>query len=264
MAGLGSGHDGLPIACDIVHGIQRWYVLGTQESYSVPAPVTFYDDFMGVVGGDARAGGNWWNVVEVNLNTAIDQIADQPAGILGLLIDGDNNAEDAVLYWGDQRGVNLYQHANIEMGLAFHVIPTGGAPATGVTAVFGLAHDHNLDKDTIATSVWFRLQGSADLLCESDDTTGAHENDDVDTGIDLILDQYHVFRIDCFDMTDVRFFVDGHRVCAATTFDMSNCTADEATMQPYFSLDKAANVEVGEMYPDYVRIWTARNNYVGP
>jgi hypothetical protein len=228
-----------------------------QETCFVPCPHWIYDDFQGVLGGDPMDGTITYSVVEVNLNTAIAPVADQPGGVIGLLIDNDNNAEDAVLYWGDQRGIDLYQHANIEFGLAMHVIPTGGAPATGVTTVFGLAHDHNLDKDTVGTHAWFRLQGAASLLCETDDTT--NDNNDVDTGIDLVADAYHVFRIDCYDMANVKFFVDGVRVCSGTTFDMSNCTADEAIMQPYISLDKAANTEVGEMYLDYMKVWSSRS-----
>jgi len=227
------------------------------ETVLVPVPLWFYDDFLGILGGDPMDGTITYSVVEVNLNTAIAPAADISCGAIDMIIDADNNAEDAVLYFGDQRSIDLNQHANIEFGLAIQVLPTGGAPATGTTIVFGLAHDHNLDKDTVATHAWFRLQGAASLLCETDDTT--NDNDDVDTGIDLVATAYHTFRIDSFDIADVKFFVDGARVCAGTTFDMSNCTADEAIMQPYVSLDKAANVQVGTVRLDYIKIWTSRS-----
>lgn len=258
MPGTGNGYTA-QVACDGIYGTQRYYMLGTtgQETCFVPCPYWIYDDFVGVLGGDPMDGTITYSVVEVNLNTAIAPAADISCGVIDMIIDNDNNAEDAVLYWGDQRGIDLYQHANIEFGLAIQVLPTGGAPATGTTIVFGLAGDHNLDKDTITEGVWFRLQGAADLLCESDDTT--NNNDDVDTGIDLVATVYHTFRIDCFAIADVKFFVDGARVCSGTTFDMSNLTAAEAIMQPYISLDKAANVQVGTVRLDYIKVWSSRS-----
>ena len=208
MPGTGNGYTA-QVACDGIYGTQRYYMTGTtgHETCWVPCPHWIYDDFDGVLGGDPMDGTITYSVVEVNLNTAIAPVADQSCAVIGLLIDADNNAEDAVLYWGDQRSIDLYQHANIEFGLCMHVLPTGGAPATGVTTVFGLAHDHNLDKDTVGAHAWFRLQGAASLLCETDDTT--NDNDDVDTGYDLVADAYHTFRIDCYDMTNVKFFFDG-------------------------------------------------------
>lgn len=261
MPGTGQGHWPI-IACDGVCGTHRFYVPATEETVWAHAPVWAYWDFEGILGGDPFDGTITWSVVEVNLNTAIAQLADQPCGVMTMIIDADNNAEDAVIYFGDQRSIDLNEAANIEFGLAMPVLPTGGAPATGTTVVFGLAHDHNLDKDTVATHVWFRLQGAASILCESDDTT--NDNDDVDTGIDLVAGEYHTFRINCLEMADVKFYIDGVRVCTGTTFDMSNCTADEAIMQPYISLDKAVQTTVGTVNLDYVRWWTNRGFYQGP
>lgn len=261
MPGTGQGHWPI-IACDGECGTHRFYVPATEETVWAHAPMWGYYDFEGILGGDPMDGTITWSVVEVNLNTAIAPVADHVCGAVGLLIDNDNNAEDAVLHFGDMRSLDLNQGVNIEFGLCMHVLPTGGDPATGVSVVFGLAHDHNLDKDTVGTHVWFRLQGAASVLCESDDTT--NDNDDVDTGIDLIADEYHFFRIDATTIADVKFYIDGQRVCAGTTFDMSNCTADEAIMQPYVSLDKAVNAEVGEMYLDKICYWTSRDFYEGP
>jgi len=237
-------------------GLQIFWDAVTHETVHVNAPVWFANDFQGIIGGDPMDGTITWSVVEVLLNTAIAPVADQSSGVIGLLIDADNNAEDAVLYFGDERPFDVGAGINIEFRLAMHVIPTGGAPATGVSVVFGLANDHNLDKDTVAAHAWFRLQGAASLLTETNDTT--NDNDDVDTLIDLVVDEYHIFRIDCTDLADVRFYVDGAHVNTATTFDMSNLTAAEEMMQPYISLDKAANVTVAEMYLDYVKVWGNR------
>jgi len=56
----------------------------------------------------------------------------------------------------------------------------------------------------------------------------------------------------------VKFFVDGQRVCSDTTFDMSNLSASEQQMQPYFSLDKASGTGLGTLDIDYVKIFQTR------
>jgi len=130
-------------------------------------------------------------------------------------------------------------------------------PGTGVTAVFGMAGDHNLDKDTVANQAWFRLQASAALLCESDDTT--NNNDDKATGITLVAGTYNIFRIDFTTLTDVKFYVDGVRVASTVTFDMSNLSDAEKQMQPYFSLDKPSGSTLGDLNIDYVKIFQDRS-----
>jgi hypothetical protein len=113
-----------------------------------------------------------------------------------------------------------------------------------------------VDKDTVANHAWFRWQASAVLLTESDDTT--NNNDDTATGLTTVVDTYGIYRIDFTDLTSVKFYVDGVRVSAATTFDMSNLSAAEKIMQPYFSLDKASGTGVGTLQIDYVRLWGPR------
>ena len=71
---------------------------------------------------------------------------------------------------------------------------------------------------------------------------------------------YNIFRIDFTNLYDVKFFIDGVRVATGTTFDMSNLTAGEQQMQPYFSLDKAGGLaSLGDMNIDYVKILSNRS-----
>lgn len=227
---------------------------GTGESVLPVAPVVFHEDFLGMDFLDNENGSvGIWETVEVSLNTAIGVKADAANGILSMILDADSNAEDAVLYWGDQRGIDVSKAAIFEARVALAVLPTAS-----VTVVFGMVDDHHLDKDTVASSAWFRLQGTNGdrVLVETDDTT--NNNDDVDTGLDIVAAAYHYYRIDFGDLSDVRFYIDGDRVGAGTTFDMSNLSAAEAVMQPYFSLDKGSGTPVGTMDVDYVRIWSNR------
>ncbi len=231
----------------------EFYESTTHERVLPVAPMVYYDDFLGTDLMTTESGSTGpWSTVEVALNTAIGVRADTGGGVCALILDADNNAEDAVLYWGNQRGIDLNAGAIFETRINMAVVP-----GTGVTGVFGLAGDHDLVKDTITEGAWFRLQASAVVVAETDDTT--NNNDDIATGVTMVAATYNTFRIDFTDISNVLFYIDGAAVATATTFDMSNLTAAEAIMQPYFSLDKAATTELGTLDIDYVRIWSNRS-----
>ena len=224
----------------------------THERVDPIAPVYFYDDFLCFQLNAAETGNpDVWETVEVDINAAVAVGADVANGVCSLALDADSNAQDAVLYFGDQRPFGVDQNLIFETRLTLSVLPT-----TGVCAVWGMVDDHNLDKDTVGVSAWFRLDASGALDVESDDTT--NDNDDKTTGLTLVAGTYYIFRIDYTDTADVKFYVDGTRVSSGVTFDMSNMTAAEGHQQPYYSMDKASGTGVATMLIDYCRIWSDR------
>jgi hypothetical protein len=228
-------------------GNQTFIEQSSFETVHAMAPVTFYDDFLGT----ALREDEIWSTVQVALNAAIAVVADAAGGQVSLGMDADNNAEDAVLYWGDQRGIDVSKQAVIEFRARVSVLPT-------LTAQFvlGLAGDHNLAKDSVAENAWFKFDGDGAALAESDDTT--NDNDDVATGVTVLATEWHIYRIDFTDLADVKFYIDGARVAGDTTFDMSNLAGAELILQPYFSLDKGADTGVGTLLLDYVKLWSNR------
>lgn len=221
--------------------------------------LSWEDDFLygaaGLVaipaGASEEHGMPWAKVIVGAAPPTVGLVADGPYGEVELALTSANQAQDAVLYMTDQRNYDVGQKLIMEFRIKLTVLPT-----TGVTLVVGMVTDHNLVKDTVAAHAWFRWQADAVGLVETDDTT--NDNDDKATGLTTVIDTYGVYIIDFTDLADVQFFVDGIRVAAGTTFDMSNLTAAEKVMQPYFSLDKAAVVGVGTIKSDYVRIWSDR------
>lgn len=223
----------------------------TFETLEILKPIRFVEDFLGAAGGGPFDGTIIWNVVDVGDATEAI-VADSANGVFKLHLAATSEAEDAVLYHGDNKTFD------VGSGLIFETrIDIGVAPGTGVCAVFGMAGDHNLAKDSVTEAAWFRLDASLVMKVESDDTT--NDNDDVATGITVVAGVYHIYRIDFTDLTSVKFYIDGVRVASGTTFDMSNLTAGEQQMQPYFSLDKASGTALGDMNIDYVKIWQDRS-----
>jgi len=230
-----------------LNGILTFYDEQTFERVDNLAPVSFYDDFLGAA---INTTDGLWALVDVAGATEA-LVASAANGVFQLALTNANEAQDAVLYWGDQRGVDVGNKAIFEARVKLSVLPTGAT-----CAVWGMANAHNLAKDSVTVAAWFRADGSGVVKVETDDTT--NDNDDVATGVTVLATEWHIYRIDFSDLTDVKFYIDGVRVAGSTTFDMSNLTAAEQVCQPYFSLDKAAATTVGTMQIDYVRMWSQR------
>ena len=108
------------------------------------------------------------------------------------------------------------------------------------TLTVGVGSARNDTEDSVTVNAWFRMEGSAstsNLVVETDDNTT--DNNDVATGTSL-SSTYKKCTIDFTNgLKDVRFYVDGARVAAGTTFDMSAVTAGQ-NVQPIIQLQKAS------------------------
>ena len=217
----------------------------------------FYDDFLGFKLNKLIAGENTsapWGVVETD-TPEITLVANTANGIVQITLDADDNTEDGVLYWGDQLSLGATQGLIFEARVALHVLPMAGGGVEPVRAIFGLASANNATKDSVTVNAWFRIESSANtvLLYESDDT--ATDDDDNSAGVTIVIDTYHIYRIDLTDKTAVKFYVDNALV--GTTSMSALSTAH--LVQPFFSMSKtkaAANTGVGTMYIDSVKVWT--------
>lgn len=236
----------------------EFYDSVSYETFPVGWPVVYYEEFLGARGlaaipatSSEERGCDWVKLIVGAAPPTVQEVADGSGGRLQLALTSASQAQDAMVYHGDQLGCDVTNGGGFEFRARFTVLPT-----SGTTVVAGLAGPHNLDKDTLANAAWFRWQGSAATLAESDDTT--NNNDDVSTGVTAVVNTWETYRIEFHDLTDVRFYIDGVNVATATTFDMSNLTAAEKIMQPYFSLDKASGGSVGTLQVDYVKFWGER------
>ena len=234
-------------------GHQVWYDDTTFETLENTYPLQYYDDFTGSAGGQVFDGTYAWNVLDVSVGGAptVAVVADSGGGQFLLALDAFNEDQDVVLY---QPASKTFDVGN---GLIFEArINMAVVPGTGVRAVAGMSGPHNLDKDTTANAAWFSWAASMATAVETDDTTNNTAATAVATAV---AGTYNIYRIDFTTLSDVKFFIDGVRVATSTTFDMSNLTAGEQQMQPYFSIDKTGSVELGSMNIDYVKILSNRS-----
>ena len=220
----------------------------TFESLIPYVAVRQRDDFMG----KAIDTTTKWTALDTSsagLTTPV-LVANSSSGVVSLPLDATSEVQLTGLYQGDVRNFVLNQGLVFETRLALHTLPTGS-----VIFCAGLIDAHNATADSVGTSIWFRADGNGAITVETDDTT--NETSKVATGVTVLADVYHIFRIDCSDPTSVKFYIDGAQVAASTTFDVS--TVPTIALQQCVRLSKGAATTVGEVYLDYTDCWQNRS-----
>lgn len=208
----------------------------------------FYDDFLGDTI-DAR-----WDTNTTGTPTALAVTDDVGAGAASLVLANTSEAEANNMDWGNINSLDL------DNGLVFECRLKLTTTISSVAEAFwGLTSD-NAASDSITVGAFFKVDGSNDLVLETDDNT--NNNDDVATGITLVNDTWYGFQIDLQNLADVKFYIDRgngwERLASGTTFDMSD--QSNAFVQPNFRVDKASGTTVEGLRVDYV--WIRGRRYL--
>ena len=169
-----------------------------------------------------------------------------------LSLTADNQAQILGLHHNDSLAFDIDDIQRVEMR-----VKIGAATFTsGSILVFGVASARNDTADSVGEHAWFRMEGANSttvVYVETDDAV--RDNSDVSTGQTLGT-TYKEFVIDLTGgKSNVKFYVDGVRVAASTTFDMSNYAGG---LQPLIQLQKAANTNADVCTVDYVKIVSKR------
>lgn len=175
------------------------------------------------------------------------------AGAAVLSLEATSQAQILGLHHGDAKSFDIDDIQRVEMR-----VKIGASTFTsGSILVFGVSSDRHDTADSVAEAAWFRMEGANSttvVYCETDD--GTTDNNDVSTGVTLGT-TYKRFVIDFTGgKSNVKFYIDGIRVAAATTFDMSNYASG---LQPIIQLQKAANTNADVATIDYVKIVSRRS-----
>ena len=171
-----------------------------------------------------------------------------------LTLTADNQSQILGLHHNDSLAFDIDDIQRVTMR-----VKIGAATFTsGSIFVFGVASARNDTADSVAEHAWFRMEGANSttlVYVESDD--GTRDNNDVSTGVTLGT-SYKDFVIDFTGgKSNVKFYIDGARVAASTTFDMS---AYSGGLQPLFQLQKAANTNADVATIDYIEIVCKRRS----
>lgn len=236
---------------------QRAVAFDTEEyEHVLPFnPIYFYDDFLGAyttipAAAAEESGCEWTTQLVGAAPPTVGLVADAANGVAQCAMTADGQAQSAFLYMSDDRRWIITKGVVFEARVKVSVLPT----LLG-EAVWGLAGNYGVP-DNIAYSVWFSADGSGEIFCEKDDV-GSDQS--VTSGVTVTNTQWKVYRIDCRDVTNIKFFINGVRVAGATTFPYI-ATGANATLQPFLGCYKVApDTGLGTIQIDYVRIWGNRS-----
>jgi len=204
--------------------------------------VCFQENFLGGTLPATQEAGSPWDITDTSSAGAPTYVIGTDGAVLTLA--SNTEIENVCLAWGDQLTLDIDDLDHIEF-----LVKTSATLDTATTIVCGLASARNDDPDAITASAFVKLDGSNVIVAESDD--GTNDNDDVATGQSLVAAFRRVVISFAAGKSDVRFFIDGKRVAASTTFDMSNYAAG---LQPYFQIQKTSDSNTDSLTIGYVRV----------
>lgn len=184
-------------------------------------------------------GQNGWTVKDTSSGgTPTYLVASGDGGGMALTLVNTSEAEIVTMYHNNVLNFDLAKIQFVEM-----IAKVSGIDSV-TTLTMGVAAAQADADDDIVTNAWFRMEGSASttaLVVETDDAVT--DLNDKATGTTL-SSTYKTLRIDFTNgLADVRFYVDGERVAASTTFDMSGLTAG-LNVQPFVQIQKASGTGV--------------------
>jgi len=208
--------------------------------------VKFEEDFLGPMTLTASpTNQDRWDIADTSSAGTPTYTVGGINGEATLAFDNTSEVQNVCLFQSDVLNWDIDLIQRIEFRLK-----TGQATAdTATSLAFGLASARNDAIDSITAHASFRIIGNNTLLVESDD--GTTDKDDIDAGTTL-ANTYKKFVIDFTGgKSNVKFYVDGVRVAASTTFDMSGYTAG---LQPYVQIQKTADTNTDSVIVDYIKI----------
>lgn len=176
-------------------------------------------------------GQNGWTITDTSsAGTPTYLCVTEDGGAAALTLAANSEVENVCLSFNDVLPWDLAQLKRVD----FIAMLTGMDANTSL--VLGVGSGRNDTLDSVAVNAWFRVEGaSGTLTLETDD--GTNDTDDVASGTTLAA-VYKKLSIDfSFGLKDVRFYVDGERVAADTTFDISAITEGQ-NVQPLIQLQK--------------------------
>jgi len=217
--------------------IFRIFERSTGQTIHVRAPIYFHDDFGGAdlvvpAAGSDESGCKWVKEI-AGAGTAVKQIDLEGGGI----ICATTAVTDTIIAGVCMDDINPY-HPGVSVAtqtglqVEFRIIYTC-ASVTNQDMFVGLIGDYS-ESSTVLDSterIGFFFDAALTPLCVSEDGTNSGS---ATSGQLFVTAVAHVLRIDLTDPTDCKFYIDGVRKAAGTTFTMEDITTER--LQPFFGV----------------------------
>ena len=209
---------------------------------------TFYDDFNGAVATFPTSADPATAWLVDDTSSAGAPVYSKGTSEATLTLAATSEIENVCLHFNDALDFDIDDIQRVTMR-----VKIGAATFTsGSILCFGVGSARDDTANSVVANAWFRMEGANSttlVYAETDD--GTRDVDDVSTGVALGT-TYKNFVIDFTGgKSNVKFYIDGQRVCSTQTFDMSAYTAG---LQPIIQLQKAANTNVDSVVIDFIEV----------
>lgn len=226
------------------------------ETVARHAPMRFEDDFLAAgklvipAAGSAESGVPWVKKIVGAAPPTVAGVASAIGGQVACTLTADSQKQDAALYWGDQKGIDVTKGAVFEARFNLAVLPS----AASVQAVIGLASDWIDGPDNNTCYLQTGATANGALLVRSYDGVTAIS---ASAGVTLTTADWAIVRIDASDITDVKMYINGAKVTTAGQINFA-ATGTLAVLQPYAAMYKPSGTGVGTLKVDYIKAWANR------
>lgn len=166
-----------------------------------------------------------------------------------LTLASTSEVENVCLHHGDALSFDIDDMLSAE----FRVRVSGCTSGTSIS--WGMASARNDDPTAMTALALFRMVGATsttDVTVETDDNVT--DTAPVSTATPLST-TFKRFVIDFSNKRDIKFYIDGVRVAASTTFTMAGYTAG---LQPFIQIQKTSSANTDAVTVDYVKIVAKR------
>jgi hypothetical protein len=221
------------------------------------APIVYYQDFVGAgyetipAAGSAVAGGDFVAKIVLTAGTpTVAGVSKAIGGQVACALTATSEKQDAVLYWDDNLGLDATKALNFECRVLLSVVPN----AAGVQAVWGLGSVWIDGPNNNTSFLRFGATANGAVLIEAFDGVTTTS---IATGVTVGTTDWHIYRIDANNLTDVKFFIDGVQVSTTGLVNFA-ATGTLAVLQPYLACYKPGGTGVATLTIDFVRAWMNR------
>src|ERR1700676_5212135 len=243
------------------NGIQTFFEKNTFETVMPMAPLLFGDEFIGAghtagipVAGSPSAGYPWVKKIVGAGPPTVALATNASGGQVQLALTATSEKEDAVLYWNDNLAIDVTKGAVWEARAALSVPPS----AAGVQVVFGMAGAWTDGPDNNLHYIEFGCTANSSLLLRSQDGTTQNSIIASNAGAAVTLDtNFHIFRFNCSDVTDIGFYFDGNRVNPTGSIAYA-ATGANAILQPYMAVYRPSGTGLATLLIDKEDLWANR------
>lgn len=208
----------------------------------------FEDDFWGADTYSTAGQGTPWAIADTSSSGTPTYASVTPSatGEIALTLAATNEAENVCLSFGNTLCFDIDNIQSFETRLKV------SGCTSGTTISWGLGSNRDDTPANMTALALFQMVGATSTTAVTIETDDNVTDTAPVTSGQTLATVYKKFLIDFTGgKSNVKFYIDGIRVGASTTFTMAGYTG---SLQPFFQIQKAANTNVDALTIDYVKI----------